>query len=201
MSDEGKLLFDRTHKALEKFDYYLCTVAGALFAYIVQTSPPQRLDNFFSIFQTVSLLLLAASFCCGIKRIQTANLVTRLDYEYLEAREISEKMTAALRAGVSHYENDTTGEVVPRESIESKRKDLVRDMTEKNSHVPTRKKWARRLGMAQFYFLLVGFLIILLAKVLQPYQSDFSRQPSATTLTTNTPTQSPLETQAGKQSK
>jgi hypothetical protein len=201
MSDEGKLLFERTHKALEKFDYYLCTVAGALFAYIVQTSTSHRLDNFFSIFQTVSLLLLAASFCCGIKRIQTANMVTRLDYEYLEAREILEKMTAALRAGVSHYENDTTGEVVPRELIESKRKDLVSDMAEKNSHVPTRKKWARRLGMAQFYFLLFGFLIILLAKVLQPYQSDFRLHSNATILTTNTPAQAPLEIQASKPAK
>ena len=201
MTDESKLLFERGHQSIEKFNYFLCTVAGALFAYIAQTYTPQKLDNFFSVLQTISLLLLAVSFCCGIIRIQTANMITRLDYEYLEACKIIANLDENLKSGLAHFKNNTTGETVTRESLQSRRDSLVKEMLEKNGHIPNKKSLARHLGTAQLYLLLAGFLIIFVAKVFQPYQPDYSARLNAIDQTTNRPAQSRVETQASKQTR
>ena len=201
MNDESTALFHRAHESLLKYDYYLCTVAGALCAYIAQTYTPQRLDSVFSILQTTSLMFLAASFWVGVKRIQITNMFIRLDYEYLEMRSAIEDYDESLEKGFPSYTNTTTGESITREELKLKRNALVGQLAQRNAQTPAEKLKARHLGMAQMYLLLTGFSIIVIAKVWQPYQSDFSHHPTATALTTNTPAQSLLETQANKPSK
>jgi hypothetical protein len=37
-------LFSKSHDSNEKFDYFMCSVAGALFAYLGQTFTPEKLS-------------------------------------------------------------------------------------------------------------------------------------------------------------
>jgi hypothetical protein len=180
-----------------KFDYFLCGVAGALFAYIAQTYTPQKLDNAFSILQFASLLTLALSFYFGVKRIQTANMVTRLNYNEWKAGDAAEKITKALQDAVT-FQNDLTGDVASRKTLESERAVHLKEVSECKFHAEKESQKARRFGAMQLYFLLGGFLIILSAKVFQPYEMDFSRHSAAITQTTNTPAQSPVGIQTNK---
>ncbi|MGB8370146.1 MAG: hypothetical protein ACLPYZ_06475 [Limisphaerales bacterium] len=198
MNEYSIEIFLRAHESQRKFDYFICSVAGALFAYIAQTYAPQKLDSLFSYLQTFSLPILAISFWAGIRRIQTANKLTYIDYALSEARENISHITEQLRGDFTQYTNNTTGERVTRESLELKRQNRLKDVSEYGKQSLNEMPRSRRLGRAQLFFLLLGFGLIFSARALQPYQSDFSRRMNATDQTTNRPAQTPVEIQSSK---
>lgn len=183
--------FERSSKAQIKFDYFMCGVAGALFAYIAQTYAPQKLDNCFSILQTASLLMLAISFYCGIKRIQTTNAVLRLNYKTFNANDVAENITGCLKDEKALVATHAaTGKPTTRQELEGQRANLLQLIDNYKKEVLVLQKKGNRLGWIQVNFLFFGFLLILVAKISQPYQSDFSPRPNATNRTMNTPVQS-----------
>ena len=46
-------LFRKGHESADKFDYFICTVAGAIFAYDAEHYLPRRLDFSFHLFEPV----------------------------------------------------------------------------------------------------------------------------------------------------
>jgi hypothetical protein len=202
MYEQTQNLFEISKKADIKFDYFMCSVAGALFAYIAQTYTPQKLDNFFSVFQTVSLLLLAASFYCGIRRIQIINSVLRFNYDVALNTDNAGNITKVLRESKigqgESFRHATTGEPIDRQKLETQRSQLLEKIQKIQGLVQKERKKGGQHGRIQVNFLILGFAIILLSKVLQPYQSDFSHHPNAIGQTTNTQTQSLAGSQTSK---
>jgi hypothetical protein len=62
-------LYKKSQDAADKFDYFVCAVSGSLFAYIAEHYSPKPLAIDVYLLEPISLLLLAASFICGVKRI------------------------------------------------------------------------------------------------------------------------------------
>jgi hypothetical protein len=72
-------LYSKSRDSLEKFDYFICSVAGAIFAYVAQHYTPKVLAIDAATLEPVSLVLLAASFFCGIKRIELSGTIHNMD--------------------------------------------------------------------------------------------------------------------------
>jgi len=72
-------LYSKGKDAADKFDYFVCTVAGAIFAYIVQHYTPKVLAWDAATLEPVSLVLLAFSFYFGIKRIELGATIIHID--------------------------------------------------------------------------------------------------------------------------
>jgi|SRR5665213_146389 len=79
---QANQLYNKGKDAADKFDYFVCTVAGAIFAYIAQHYTPKILAIDAASLEPVSLLLLAGSFFCGLKRIELGYRIIHLDREF-----------------------------------------------------------------------------------------------------------------------
>src|ERR1035437_1606045 len=84
MNEISKAIYEREHTSVEKFDYFVCSVAGALFAYIGQTYTPHKLDSLHSVLMPLALLYLTLCFGFGFKRIQLSNIGTKLNKEVIK---------------------------------------------------------------------------------------------------------------------
>jgi hypothetical protein len=194
MSDRSTDIYGLAHASIEKFDYFICGVTGALFAYLSQTYQPHKIEDAFSILQISSLLLLAASFYAGMKRIQFFILMTRINHEALSASEAAGKITTSLfeYSGANVFHNQGSGELKKPEELERKRVDHLKQAKDLEGSFPMVRKKAICYGRVREGFLLAGFATILLSKVWQPYQQSSSPLPHATSPATNTPAQSIL---------
>jgi hypothetical protein len=192
MGDRSTGIYGMAHAATEKFDYFICSVTGALFAYIAQTYQPQKIDNIFSILQTLSLLILFVSFFSGIRRIQLVNLNTRINHAMLQASEKAGKITTALidYRPADSFHNQASGERTNREDLERKRADYIKEANKMEANLPVIQSKAVRCGRVRDVFLLLGFVTIFSSKILQPYQLDPSHRSHATAPANNTTTQS-----------
>jgi hypothetical protein len=167
-------LFTKQHASNERLDYFMCSVAGALFAYIGQTFAPENLHIVTNISTIVSLLLLSLAFYCAYRRIQTQNAVTRGNKMEIEAcnliktmferiHEFEEKERQGLRGKITNemgepytIERLKTEKLQKEQELQIIREDIEIDRT---SHI--------RYGIWRDRLLLCGFIGILAAKVFQ----------------------------------
>ena len=179
MNERSIGVYEMSHEGGVKFDYFICSVAGALFAYIAQTFVPQKLDNVFSILQMVSLLILAVSFYAGIRRIQYHNAMLRCNHKMLSASEDARKLDALLLSPQNSFENRATGKIESRQQVEQQRLIFLEDSRhwEQLAHQADKKCACR--GKVQVNCLLLGFLTIFASKILQPYAEGFSLTPNS----------------------
>jgi len=181
MNDRSADVYGMTHAATEKFEYFICGVTGAIFAYITQTYQPQKLDNIFSVIQTVALVILAVSFFAGIRRIQLFNLKTRLNHALLEASEKAGRATSALAGNPAEsFHNEGTGEWTTREDLERRRAVYMEEAHKMEAKLRSVQSKASRCGRVRNFFLLLGILTIFVSKVLQPYQTGSSLHSNTT---------------------
>jgi hypothetical protein len=146
MTDNNNLtleLYKKGKDSADKFDYFVCSIAGAIFAYTVQTYCPKPIDSGFSFLEPISLLLLAISFYLGMKRIE-------------------------LCVNLAHMDKNLTASLEAKDSVVSEQLKIA------VSRVQSKGK---RLYIWRDKFLIFGFAAIFLAKVLQPYECDFSLRP------------------------
>jgi hypothetical protein len=187
VTEQSSEVFEMHQKGSQKLDYFLCSIAGALFAYITQTYSPQKLDNIFSILQTAALLILSVSFYAGIRRIQYANAMFRYNHDMLCANQDVVKLDALLNLPEKHssFRNQSTGQTESRLQIEQKRLSRIEDAGAAEQLMAKARKKLARHGQSQLRLLFLGFLAILVSKILQPYESDFHRAPSPIKWPTN----------------
>jgi hypothetical protein len=97
MSEKSFDLYSLERASGEKFDYYICGAAAALFAYIGQTYTPHILDSWFYFLTPVALLALTICFGIGLWSIAISKDITTLNKEILLRLEESTKILELLR--------------------------------------------------------------------------------------------------------
>src|ERR1043166_9989049 len=104
--DLYKLIQDST----DKFEYFIPTVAGALFAYVGQHYEPRQLELNWTLLEPITLLLLGASFWLGVSRLQNMLLIRKANYRHLTIVEDMRVYTATivkLNEGQQTYDTTT----------------------------------------------------------------------------------------------
>jgi len=165
----------------QKFDYFVCGVAGALFAYIGQTYTPHKIELSISLFEPASLILLALAFFAGLHRIQTVNVISRINHKVLRAHEEAARLTEQMASGGTiHY--PMGGQILDRSSAEAFVDKRLKSALRMESKLLAQGKRSERLYKTRDRLLLCGFVAIFFSKVLQPYASapSFSKAPQAT---------------------
>lgn len=114
-------MFGKYQQSSGKFDYFVCGVAGALFAYIGQHYSPQKLEFGVSALEPASLLFLATAFFVGLKQIEMDIVIKRINFLMLDAAERAGKLTKALTRGNGPYYNEDGGDILDRRTVESLR--------------------------------------------------------------------------------
>ena len=169
MNEKSFELFSKERASGEKFDYYVCSAAGALFAYIGQTYAPHIFDSWYFFLTPTALLALTICFGIGLWTISISKDVTTLNKDLVLLLEESTQILELLRTSKGeHFDSPkqkraTRAELdvkveTNRSSIEEIRTDAMRKITRAN-----------RLNLVRNFSLTGGFLLILASKILQPY--------------------------------
>jgi hypothetical protein len=161
-------IFGRAQASSEKFDYFVCGVAGTLFAYIAQTYQPERLNLGTSSLEPISLVLLGLAFYFGIKQIEVSVAIKKLNFQSLNAAENVEKLAGGLRQQVDPVEFEN-GDKMPRVLVETLRRENADAQKKSSEQLQLKIEKMSSLGKIRDRFLLLGFLAIFIAKLLEPY--------------------------------
>ena len=173
MSTRSLEMFGKSHEGSVKFDYFICTVSGGLFAYIGQTYTPHRLDFSFSLLEPLSLAFLALSFFSGLKRIEIVNVSNSVNHRILDAGEKAGNVMEQIASGApGPFYNADTGEHLSLADLELRHSTYLKFVSKMQSRLPALHKRGERFYNARNTLLLLGFSAIFLSKVLQPYESD-----------------------------
>lgn len=162
-------LFSKGHESASKFDYFVCSVAGAIFAYTAEHYVPKRFAWSFSMLEPLSLLLLAASFYCGFKRLHFAALGTQINHLINDHEEKASQLAKA----TGTEPNDAAINSQVRQLMVYDMKKHVAEALALDPRLDAANALAKNHYSLRDFFLMCGFACIFLAKLLQPYEADY----------------------------
>ena len=162
-------LFSKEHAASEKFDYFMCSVAGALFAYIGQNYTPHKLDGWPYYLTPAALLCLTLSFAFGLWIICLSKKVTRMNKEVLLRIEENVAIQEGLNKGWSSLTDLKTAQTITREQANALIKQNVTDAEMLREAAMADINFADTVELFRNWLLALTFLLILAEKVFKPY--------------------------------
>jgi hypothetical protein len=157
---KSELVFGRARDERQKFDYFVCGVAGALFAYIPQTYAPKPLAFAPSLVEPASLVCLALSFYFGVRRIEANVKLMGENYDALDAEEKAGASVKAFYSGPGPFINESSGEIISREEIAARHESQSRRATAARAQVERTQARARILYVRRNNLLFAGFVAI-----------------------------------------
>jgi hypothetical protein len=157
MSDQIEL-YRRGQEAAEKLDYFICGVAGALFAYIGQTYQPHKIEFGITLIEPFSLLCLAAAFLAGLRRIEASNAEVNIEHDQL-------KLDAQIEGLAKLMEKDRALFEPQWAAAASRRLSLGKVFLEARAK-------ASRYYHIRNRFLICGLSAVFLSKLLSPYAAN-----------------------------
>jgi hypothetical protein len=172
MSEQRSLIAHGQYQAAQdKFEYFLCGVAGALFAYIGQHYAPHKLGLNAPTVELLSLGLLGASFVAGVLRIERIVLTQRINHVMLDAAEKAGHFTKALATCNPNapFYDAQCGDVYTAASLEKMRKEEIARRDEAQKNIQVIKQKGLQLYKWRNWLLYAGFATMLLAKLLSAY--------------------------------
>lgn len=169
MNEKSFELHSKEHASGEKFDYYICSAAGALFAYIGQTYTPHVFDSWYFFLTPIALLALTVCFGIGLWTISISKLVTTLNKEVVLLLEESTQILELLGNGDGEFFDSPKQKRATRVELVAKVETNKVSMNEMREDAMKEIKKADTLNFIRNLSLGVGFLLILASKVLQSY--------------------------------
>ena len=169
MNEKSFEVFSKERAAADKFDYYICSVAGALFAYVGQTYTPHKFDSAYYLITPAALICLTFCFFFGCIVIYMSKEVLKLNKEYLTASETCQNYTNNLNNVNSVLFNSNHGGTVGRADLEKMRDAAKLEFETKRKIAGKKDSIADKLSILRNCFLVAGFILIFVAKILQPY--------------------------------
>jgi hypothetical protein len=169
MNEKSFDLHSKEHASGEKFDYYICSAAGALFAYIGQTYTPHTFDSWYYFLTPVALSALTVCFGIGLWAISISKTVIMFNKEVLLLLEESIQILELLGNGDGEVfdspkqKRTTRAELAAKVETNRVSANLMREDAVKEIKKADMFNSIRNLSLG------VGFLLILASKVLQPY--------------------------------
>lgn len=171
-------IYKKGHEAADKFDYFVCTVAGAIFAYDAEHYTPKHFGFDFYLLEPISLLLLAMAFVFGLKRIESVRTTTLLNHNMvdctLRAKELSQMLEN--QVPIRNY----AGQLRDPAEVRRERQSFVDDVKKYSAMNRVEMLRAGKFQRLRDLFLIAGFAAIFLAKVLKPYAADAYSDANAT---------------------
>ncbi|HWQ90823.1 MAG TPA: hypothetical protein VN673_04070 [Clostridia bacterium] len=167
MSDQRIEVATWANEAEQKFDYFICGVTGALFAYLGEHFSPRKFEWGVSALEPLALCFLVGAFFVGLKRLQYCYEVKRQNHVMLDTAHNATVLAKALDEAQTVYGNRgqrLAPELVIAEQQEYQRSCEIAESKMRKAIITA--SWASRVRNG---LLLMGFIALLLSKLLLPY--------------------------------
>jgi hypothetical protein len=166
--ENAKVLYQASHEAQQKFEYFLTGAIGAMFAYTAQTYTPKKIDFSPATLEPIAIICFAVAFFLGLRRLDCLYHILGISYEKTHADADAAVIQKALRM----IEDDDRLSYQPGTSLEEMEKELEWNRSRSRSAKPSLDDLHTKIST--FYnwrsrLLIAGFALIFLARVLSPY--------------------------------
>ncbi|HTA95027.1 MAG TPA: hypothetical protein VK769_02780 [Verrucomicrobiae bacterium] len=169
MNEKSFDLHSKEHTSGEKFDYYICSAAGALFAYIGQTYTPHTFDSWYYFLTPTALFALTVCFGIGLWTISISKAVIMLNKEVLLLLEESTQILELLGNSNAEFFDSPKQKRATRQELAAKVETNRVSIDEMREYAFIKIRKADTFNCVRNLSLGIGFLLILASKVLQPY--------------------------------
>ncbi|MFM9912092.1 MAG: hypothetical protein ACKVN9_00980 [Methylophilaceae bacterium] len=167
MTERSVLAYQTWENAQEKFDYFILGVIGALCAYLSQHIVPAPLALNTGTLELISLIILIASAIAGFLRLEAAVNLFSVAHQKLSLSEKKGQLVSNFQ-GSSMLNTQTGQTLTPKEVvIEVAAIDKALPVLDETSESLKRKTVV--LYKARNYLLLIGFLLLVGARLLAAY--------------------------------
>lgn len=160
-------LYGKWRESTEKFDYFVLGVLGALCAYISQTYKAERIGINPGTLELLALIVLVLGAVLGFRRIEAINQVTLINHKILHSYERRGVLVSVIQKGAAT--NMQTGETYTPEYAKREIKKLNQLLMQLNSQIEPVKNRAQQNYKWRNALILIGFLMLLAAKVFSAY--------------------------------
>ena len=160
-------VYEKWRESTEKFDYFVLGVLGALCAYVSQTYKAERLGFNPGTLDLLAVLVLVLAAVFGFRRIEAVNLATRINHRILYANERRGVLVSVIQTGPGI--NTQTGQTYTPEYAASQVPQLTKQIEQLKPELEGAKKNAQRYYRLRNAFTLVGFLMLVSAKLYAAY--------------------------------
>lgn len=165
--DRSDKVYEYWREASQRFDYFITGISGALTAYIGQSIHPTRIGFNTQSVELLALTFLVVSVVLGFKRIEANVGVFKLMHNRLFSEEARGSLIKASQGG--NVINTATGNIYSPEMVLSLAEG---QQLQVEAIKPVLEQWIKRSDT--FYkwrnrFLIGGFLILVVSKILPAY--------------------------------
>jgi hypothetical protein len=176
MHEISKAIYERGNtNSLETYNYFICGVASALFAYEGQHYTPHKLNSLSAYLTPACLVFLMLSFACGCRQIYLGIIGKKLNKEYVKEHEDCIHLTERIkqfeasenRAAIT---DKATGKVVSVEILKERRDSKVALKNKIEKKARSKFKWANRFEHFRDVCLIFGFALIITSKIMEAYK-------------------------------
>lgn len=160
-------VYEKWRESTEKFDYFVLGVLGALCAYVSQTYKAERLGLNPGTLDLLALLVLVLAAVFGFRRIEEVNLATRINQRILHANERRGVLVSVMQNGPGI--NTQTGQTYTPEYAASQVPQLTKQIKQLEPELEVAQENAQGYYRLRNAFTLVGFLMLVSAKLYAAY--------------------------------
>jgi len=168
MTDNHSKIFDSWREASQKFDYFVTGLIGALVAFIGQSFSPVPVGINPGTLELASLLILVISFWAGFKRIERNTENLRLTFERNRLEDQLIELRTAKETGNVAF-GMQTGQPLSAVERDKLLESMQGQYNAKHQLLIAFSNSAYRFYHGRNYLLIVGFLLLLVARVLKSY--------------------------------
>lgn len=166
-TERSDKVFETWRQAVEKFDYFILGVTGALCAYISQVYKPAKLGVNPASLELLALTLLVAAAVAGFRRVESTIQVTSLNHHYLRANE--ERGVLISKSNGGPLINESTGDILSPDMAARHVETMTQSIRLLHQQLEKARSAAERSYNVRNMLLIVGFSTLVAAKVWSAY--------------------------------
>lgn len=167
MSDRSIAAYEHYREASQRFEYFILGVSGALCAFVAQHLAPQRIGLTPYTLELFSLVLLASSVFVGFKRIERIIVCHSLNHKLLNLNE--ERGQLVTNFNGLPLVNTRSGQLFSADETTRRISELEQAIPVRQEQFDRAAKRANTYYKIRNWLLAVGFLGLLVSKILTPY--------------------------------
>ena len=166
VNERSDRVWESTHEASQKFDYFMAAMSAALTAFVAQGLPSRPPRHWSTFLEAASAALLAVSVGFAVERLRANTTALLANHRWLYYNEAKGRLVALLaKGGGTHLINESTGETFSLPEARQRVASLAQSVSQYENE---RERWdrkARRFYTVRDVALLLGLLLYVASRV------------------------------------
>jgi hypothetical protein len=168
MEKRSLIAYENYRDATQRFEYFLTGLIGALCAYIANSYSPVKINFNRGTLELLSLLVLCLSFYFSIQRQLGIIMISRLSTRKLHLLE--KKGGLMEKSGEPIILNIETGDILDSSEVLKEIQNADINIPKLKKIMDDKNKEINRYYKLRFFFLYIGFILLIASKVWSAYK-------------------------------